>query len=270
MWGPLLVLALLLTINPLRLGIMLVVLARPRPMPNLLVYWIGTLLAGLAFLLGPLIVLHSTPKLASFAEGVVQSDPDPAVKHSVIGFGALLLVAGTLMAVLSVVRAPARAKVKAGTARDDARSTSTLTLDPGTLPLISRLIRPAPDDPPHGASRIRQLLGSTRDAWQNGSPWIAFVIGLMVMPADGVLLALALIVASGAVIATQLGAAIAFLITVLMVEEVILVSNVLVPEKTEAALRRLHDWAVAHHRKFMAAILAVTGISLMVQGMGGL
>ena len=55
-----------------------------------------------------------------------------------------------------------------------------------------------------------------------------------------------------------------------LVEEIILVSNIVAPERTQAALRKLHEWARMHHQKFVAAILAVVGLSLLARGMGGL
>ncbi len=267
MWGTLLVLALLLTVNPVRLGIMLLVLSRPRPMPNLFAYWVGTLLAGLGYLIVPLILLHSTPTLASFARRFVQSEPDPVGQAVMIGLGALLLVLGAVIATRSLAKVSGGGGTTSG--RHAAANTSDVTFDPSTLPIVSRLTRPEPADSAPGTTRTRRTLSRATEAWQNGSPWIAFAIGLMVMPADGVLLALAVIVASGAPIGMQLGAAIVFVFIVLAVEELLLVSNLVVPDKTQAALRRLHDWAVAHHRKFMAAILGVVGISLIIQGMGG-
>ena len=80
---------------------------------------------------------------------------------------------------------------------------------------------------------------------------------------------LAIIVASGASFGVQITAAITFVIAMLTVEEVILVSHLARPAKTQAFLRRLHDWALAHRRKLVVAIFAVVGISLMAQGMGG-
>jgi hypothetical protein len=260
----------MLTVNPVRLGLILLVLSRPRPMQNLLAYWAGTLFAGLFYLLVPVIVLHSTPTSASFLKGFTDSTASPVGQRIAIGLGVFLLSVAILMAVRSLGGTPKRVGRHSVQARHRNASTQTKVLDPATLPIISRLVRPAHDEVPEGRSRIRRLLGRARDAWQNGSPWIALVIGLMVMPGEGVVLALALIVASGAVVGTQVGAAIAFVIAVLTVEEVILVSNLFAPAKTHAALRRLHDWALAHHRKFMAAILAVVGASLVVQGLGGI
>lgn len=263
MWGPLLALALVLTVNPVRLGIILLVLSRPRPMQNLLVYWAGTAVVGLAYLLVPLILLHSTPTSAALVKGIGQPTTSPTVQRIVIGIGVVLLVFATIMAAQSLRRTRDSDAGAQGSEQSTAHS-----LDPTTLPVISKLARPAGIAAPEATTGVQRLVASARNAWQNGSPWISLVIGFMVMPADGVIFALALIVASGDVLGTQVGAAIVFVVVVLLVEEVILVSNLLVPEKTEAALRRLRDWALAHHRKFMAAILAVVGVSLIVRGAG--
>ncbi|MGA7050361.1 MAG: GAP family protein, partial [Mycobacterium sp.] len=39
MWSPVLVLAFMLAIDPLRLGLILLVISRPRPLQSLLAYW---------------------------------------------------------------------------------------------------------------------------------------------------------------------------------------------------------------------------------------
>jgi len=53
------------------------------------------------------------------------------------------------------------------------------------------------------------------------------------------------------------------------VEGIVLVSHLARPAKTQAFLRPLHDWALAHRRKLLVAIFAVVGVSLIAQGMGG-
>jgi hypothetical protein len=76
------------------------------------------------------------------------------------------------------------------------------------------------------------------------------VIGLANMPAPGAaLFVLAIIVASGAAIGTQVGAAIMFVVGVFVVVEITLVSYLATPAKTEVVLRPLHDWALAHRRQ---------------------
>nr|CRL78679.1 integral membrane protein [Mycolicibacterium malmesburyense] len=79
---------------------------------------------------------------------------------------------------------------------------------------------------------------------------------------------LALIVTSGAPLEVQLIAAVAYIVGMLTVEEIILVSNLAAPAKTEAALRRLHDWTVSHHVAILVTFLVVVGLSMVARGVG--
>lgn len=275
MWGQLLALALMTTINPVRLGLILLVLSRPRPMQNLLAYWTGALIVGNASLLIPLFVLHSNTTSASFVKDFADPAANPAAQRIAIGTGAVLVVIAAAMAVRGLVAAPGvgrRQPVPERHANANANSkTSTLAIEPTTPPILARLLQAPQSGEPEGGSPIRRLLGRTGKAWQNGSPWIAFVLGVIILPPlDGVVIALAIIVASGAAVGTQVVAVIAYMIGVLVVEEFILVSNLVAPAKTQAVLRQVHDWARTHHRKFVAVILAVIGLSLVLRGLGGL
>ena len=60
MWNSVLVLAFLVALNPVRLGITLLVISRPRPVHNLLAYWVGSMMMGVPYMLGPLMALHFT------------------------------------------------------------------------------------------------------------------------------------------------------------------------------------------------------------------
>lgn len=265
MWGSLLVLAVLTTINPVRLAIILLVLSRPRPMQNLLAYWVGAVIVGLATLFVPLIVLHATPSSASFARAFANPTANPAAQRTALIIGAVLLTVAVLTLARSSLRPRTKVPVSSG------GGTSTLVVDSDVPPVLSRLLQPAHGAATEGGSTIRRLLSRIRVAWQNGSPWIAFTIGLVVLPPlDGVVFALAIIVTSGAGVAIQASAVIAYIIGALAIEEIILVSNVLAPEKTQTALKRLHEWARTHRQKFVAAILTVVGLSLILRGMGGL
>jgi hypothetical protein len=266
MWGSLVVLALLTTINPVRIGIILLVITRPRPMQNLLAYWVGAMIVGLTTLIVPLIVLYATPSSASFLEDFAHPTANPTAQRVAIGVGVLLFSIGALIAVRSV-RRPSVARHSA----PGPSGNTTLVLDSAAPSIITRLLHPSGDVATKGGSPIRRLLSRIRTAWKNGSPWIAFGIGILILPPlDGVLFALAIIVASGAALGVQIVTVTAYMIGVLLIEEVILVSNVVAPAKTQAALRRLHDWARVHHQKFLAAILAVVGLSLVLRGVGGL
>lgn len=271
MWGSLVVLALLTTINPVRLGIILLVLSRPRPVQNLLAYWAGAVLIGIASLVIPLVVLHSTPASSAFAQKFAHPTTDPLTQRITIGIGILLLAIAAFLVARNVLRKP----VPAGSHRKSAGhggggATSTLVDDSGAPPAITRLLYSTSEDADADPTS-RGLVGRVREAWRNGSPWIPFIIGVIVVPPlDGIIFALAIVVASGASFEIQLVALIAFVFGVLLVEEFILVSNAVAPAKTQAALRKLHEWATAHRQIFAAAICAVVGASLVLRGMGGL
>jgi hypothetical protein len=60
-------------------------------------------------------------------------------------------------------------------------------------------------------SAIRRLLRRVRNAWENGSVWVAFVIGLAMGPQlQGIVFVLAIIMASGTAFGIQISAAIVF------------------------------------------------------------
>jgi small neutral amino acid transporter SnatA (MarC family) len=63
-------------------------------------------------------------------------------------------------------------------------------------------------------------------------------------------------------------AAIAFVVAMLAVVEIILVSCLITPAKTQAVLGRLHDWVQAHIRQVLIAIPAILGVSQVITGMG--
>jgi hypothetical protein len=271
MWGSLAVLALLTTINPVRLGLILLVLSRPRPMQNLLGYWTGAMMVGLVSLLIPLALLHATPASASFARSFAHPTANPVAQRSAIGVGGALLVIAAVLIVHAAMRAPSRSVATTGTRPDGIAKTSTLLDDSSVPSILRRLLNPEPDTTGSEATPVRRLLGKVRNAWRDGSPWIGFLIGVIFLPPlDGVFFALGIVIASGTPTAVQVVALIVFVIGVLTVEEIILVSNLFAPSKTQTVLRQVHDWARTHHRKFAAAILAVVGLSLVARGMGGL
>jgi hypothetical protein len=248
MWSSLLLLALLAALNPVRLSLALLVITRPRPLQNLLAYWIGLLIVSVPSLVVPLMVLHFTPMFSSFTKNL--STPATAtsatVRHIQIGMGAFALSIAALMTVLFFLMARRRARVLTPGGNTDALARNSNTPTP-----------------------IRRLLGRANNAWESGSLWVAVVLGLASgTQADGVLYVLAIIVPSGAAFGTQVSAAIAFVVGMLAIIEIMLASYLVTPAKTQAVVRVLHDWARAHRRKILIAILAVLGVSLVAKGMG--
>lgn len=270
MWSSLLVLGILTTIDPLRLGVILLLLSRPRPIHNLFAYWVGCTIASLYNLLVPLVVLHVIPTFDSFTD---LSNPaaNSTVRHMFVGMGVLTLLVAAVMGVYFATHQQDRSKVSHSAQRaTPGGDTSTAVLDSYAPKAISRLLRPSQDEATQGESAIRRLLRRIRNAWESGSVWVAFVIGMAMGPQlQGIFFVLAIIVGSGSAFGTQATAAIVFVFAMLAVEETILLSNLAKPAKTQAFLRRVHDWALAHRRKIVVALLAVVGVSLMAQGMAG-
>lgn len=89
-------------------------------------------------------------------------------------------------------------------------------------------------------------------------------------PPSLVISVLAVILASGAAIGTQISAVIVFIVLALAIVEIILVINMAAPAKTQAVLRLLHDWAGARRRQILVAIFMLVGVTLVAQGLGGM
>jgi hypothetical protein len=269
MWGTLMMGALFSALNPVRLAVVALLISRPRPVQSLFAYWVGALAAGIPSLLIPLMVLHSSEKVSSFTQHLATS---PTFRHIQVGMGLLALSIAALM----IVRPSARQQAPASGGRNGtparAGTTSTLELDPNTPPAISRLLGRNRDSVIGGGSPIRQLLGRVGNAWDNGSVWVAGLLGVVMggPSVDGAVLGIALIVTSGATLGTQVSAAIAFVFGILLIVELILVSSVVAPAKTREALRVVHDWVQAHRRKILITLFAIVGAALVAQGLGAI
>jgi hypothetical protein len=269
MWGPLAVGALVTALHPVRLAVVALLISRPRPLANLFAYWLGAVGVGVPSLLIPLLVLHSTPAISSFAQHIGASS---TFRHIQVGMGVLAISLAALM----ILRYSARQRmpVWGGRHRMPAQSgnTSTLVLDQTTPPTISRLLGHSADAAESGGSPIRRLLGRANNAWEGGSPWVAGLLGaLMGGPSiDGVALVIAFIATSGSAIGTQVCAAIAVVFGILLVEEAILLSSLVAPARTQSVLRVVRQWVQSHRRKMVVTLFALAGVALVAQGTGAI
>ncbi|MCU1694613.1 MAG: Integral rane protein [Mycobacterium sp.] len=260
MWSSVAVLALPIALDPVRLGVNLLLISRPRPAHNLLVYWIGCVSASFVLLLVPLLVLHFTPLFSSIAHDLANpaTTASSTVRRVEIFLGVLVLAIAALMAVRFVTRRRAR----------DAKTTTAVADSDASSP-ISRLLKRGQDAPAEGASATQRLLRRAHRAWESGALWVAFVIGFWAGPNPSlVMFSLATILASGAVIGAQIGAAVVFVVVSLAVVEIVLISNLLAPTKTQAALRLVHDWVGGYRTPILVAILTLVGFAFVAQGTG--
>ncbi|KUI15622.1 hypothetical protein AU192_07080 [Mycobacterium lehmannii] len=261
MWGSLLGLALLISLNPVLLGFILLIISRPRPVQNLFFYWVGALTVNLPLFLVPLALLHMTPGFASFADGL--GTPPEAVSGTLQPFP--LIIATVLLAIAVVMavrpRLRERASARAG-GGDDSSAMHPHTVETNPAPrnrLVGRVN--------NVVAAIQRLYERLTSVWDRGSPWVAFVFGMMYLPsATLVLLIDTTIVASGAGIGEQVAAAIAFVLGFLAVLELVLLSYVFAPAKTEAVLRPLHEWARAHNRHILIVFFVLIAIWQLARG----
>jgi hypothetical protein len=261
MWSSLVGLALLLAINPVLVGFILLMISRPRPVENLLAFWVGRLTVWFPGLLVPLLVLHSVPAFNSFAHDFTTpaSAASSLGRHIQFAMGVLALFIATLMTARSLSR-----RRQVATAGGNA---PTLVLDRNAPTPIS----PPPsaqDAVAKGGLTFRALFSRLRTAWDNGSLWVAFAIGLGgVPPPILVLLVDTAIVASGVAIGTQVCAVIVFVVGMYLVVEMTLVGYLAAPAKTQAILRPVHGWTLAHRRKIVIVICAVVGVWQVAHGL---
>ena len=229
-------------------------------MLNLLAYWVGCLIASIPAFLVPLMVLHFAPMFTLFTEHIATSatTASSTVRHVRIGMGVLALSIAALMAVRVSARHRAHLPIPGG-------NPSTLALQPSTP--ISRLLGRA-QNTSEGRSAIWRLLGRARNAWESGSFWVAVIVGIVSGPPPvEYVFVITAIVASGAALGIQVSAALAFVVGMLAVVEIVLVSYLATPAKTQAVILRLHDWVRAHRGQLFVGILAVLGASQVASGM---
>jgi hypothetical protein len=237
--GMVLVLALFAAVDPVRLGIAALLISRPRPMHNLLAYWFGAMATGMTAVVGLLILLHDFAP--TFMQTVSAALASSTARHVQITIGLFALPAAALIAVGFSVRR-ARVALAGG--------------DPSAQVL-----------PPSAPSAFARLFDRARGLLESGPLWVAFVVGLgHGPPVESYPVALAVIVASGSAIGTQVSATIIFMVGLLAVVEIPLVSSLAAPARTQAVMLQVHDWVRTHRRRILAVMLAVAGVMLVATG----
>ena len=243
-----------MALDPLRLGLVAVLLSRRRPMQNLAAFWLGGMFAGIAFGLVVLIIFRDTALAA--IENVVSAMNAVRSAVVVLDGGGLKITLGvlflTLLAVL-VTRRRARQRVPAGVSSGDGSSGSSVMVAERPTNIFARM-----------AAFSQNLL-------ERGGAWPAFLVGLgSATPPVECVMILTIIMASGHAIETQLMAFTVFIVLVLALLELPLLMYLLMPKKTETVMLRLDGWLRAHRRRIFEISLAVTGVVLLVQGVGSL
>lgn len=102
------------------------------------------------------------------------------------------------------------------------------------------------------------------------SLWVAAVAGLgIALPSVDYLAALAVIAAGTAAPAARFSALLTFNVVAFALVEIPLLAYLAAPERTLAAMARLHGWVRARRRREVAVLLAVVGVVLLAAGLLG-
>ena len=243
MWGAVLLLALGTAADPVRIGIAVLLVSRRRPMLNLLAYWLGGMAAGVGVGLGLILLLR---------------DSLPALVHNVsVTLGSFtgghfrIIIGGLALSVAAVIavriarergQVPGRVPVSAG-------GPSALAPQPTTPTVFSRIV-----------ALIRRLL-------EGGNPWVSFVAGLnQATPWVEYLLALSIIVASGAALGTQVCAVAEFAVVIFAFVEIPLLCYLVKPAQTETIVLAVHNWLMTHRRKIFVVTLGLLGVFMLASG----
>jgi Sap, sulfolipid-1-addressing protein len=240
MWSAVLALSLIAAIDPIRIGIVVLLISRPQPMVSLLAFWLGGMAAGTAAAL--VLVIYLRDLTLSVMRTLLSAIGSPAAGHVRLAIGVLVLLIAGLIAARFRVRqhVPVRR-----------------TGEEGSVLVLER-------DTRNGSSRL-----SIRRQLEGGSLAVAFIAGVgWATPPVEYLAAIIAILASGAAATTQVSAALVFTLVAFAVAEIPLVSYLAMPEKTVAVVQRLHDWIRARRQAILAVFVCTFGVLLVASGMG--
>ena len=235
-----LVLAIVAAMDPVRIGIVALLISRPRPMRNLLVFWLGGITAGIGAALVVLLLLRDL--MFSVMRDVGSAVSSPIVAHIQVAIGVLAMVIAALIAARFLARQRAPVPVIRG-------QSSVLVLEPNTTTRSSRL--------------------AIRGQLEGGSLVVAFVAGVaLATPPVEYLTAIIAILTSRAAAAAQVSAALMFTLVAFTVVEIPLISYLATPAKTLAVVLRLDDWVSTRRQAILAVVVGAVGVLLAVSGMG--
>jgi hypothetical protein len=263
MWSTLLGLALFIALNPVLLGLTLLMVSRRMPVQNLLAFWAGALTVNIPVFLVPLALLHLTPEFASFADGLVaaNAESDSSIKPVPLATAVVLLSAAAWVATRNRVRR--RELQRVGSSRPPpGRDVNPNEDGAGRMRRPQAAVNRA-------AKRLQEVHGRLMQAWESGSWRISYVVGMLYLPTLSLVLLIdTMIVTSGAAIGEQIVAAIVFILVFLLVLEFTLLGCILMPDRIERALRPLHEWAGKHIRRILFVALTIAGFWQLVHGLG--
>jgi hypothetical protein len=239
MWTTVLVMAIAVIFEPIRIGLAVLMLNRRRPMLQLLTFLCGGFTMGIGVGLIMLFILRSTPLAGNFTV------PQAQIVAGLLALLVALALATNVPARKFIRRSPAFAAVggNGGVA----------------------LLEPAPP------SRLTKLSDRARHLLQGDSLYVAWVSGMgAALPSANFLGAMAAILACGVPPVTQAEALLMFNVVAFTLVEIPLVSYLAAPQKTRDFMAALQEWIRSRGHRGVAALLAAGGCFLFVLGLSSL
>lgn len=268
MWFTVLMLALWMSTDPVRIFIGTFLVSRPNPLQNLISYWLGGMTGGLVASLFVIVLLRD------FALPIMKT-VTASVSHFTGGYVRVVLgVLALMLAVKLAVNLVAKARQRVGIPMNTTVSASSAAVSPGALQTRPSLARPSlaqrqralvqrctPEVLTRFSTGIMDTLGS-------GSPRLSFVAGLLTaLPPVEHQAALTAIMASGAGVAEQMSASIVFVLVVLTTLEVIFITYWLAPSKTQQIIGTMQTWIRSTGQKLLPFTATVGGVFLLYTGL---
>ncbi|OBK22720.1 hypothetical protein A5634_07025 [Mycobacterium asiaticum] len=240
MWLTVLVLALVATADPVRIGVSVVLSSRPTgsrwAVGPLVAFWLGGMAISVVLTIGVLFGLRDFA--LTTMHRVQLATATSTAGHLQIAIGAVaLLVAATAAGLSPRQRA--------------------------------RLAMPvAPPQPMRAPSTISRLSTRVHDALQARPLGVSFILGVAMLVDFRFLAALTAIVASGVAVGTQIGAAGMYTLVALSFIELPLVSQLAAPAKTDRVMAVVNQWAKARRQQVFAVVIGLLGAFLISRGLG--
>jgi uncharacterized membrane protein len=245
MWTTVIVLALALNLEPNRLGVIGLLLLRPEPIRQLLVFLCSSFVVNSAT---GLIVLFLVNR-----GSVLKGDSSSAIMQ--IGVGTLaLLVAAVLFTSIRMPGSKARA------------TKATAPTDDVTAPTDDSAAMPS-----SGLALVDNFTKRAGRLVQGRSLWFAGALGVgIALPSVDFVALLLLIASSGEPLKVQVTALFTFLTVANTILLIPMIGYFAAKEKTIRTLENLRSWVLARSRRDYAVLLAIAGALMVTVGLNRL
>ncbi|WP_188113124.1 GAP family protein [Mycobacterium simiae] len=238
MWGTVLVLALVATADPVRIGISVLLSSRPHAAGPLVAFWLGGVATSVALAVGVLFGLRHFA--LETMHRVERATASPTAGQIQIAMGVLaLLIAGFAGGI-------------------SPRQRNRLSM-PGASPSQLQVLT---------SNTISRVSTRAQFALQARPLQVAFLLGVGMLVDLRFLVALTAILTSGAAAGTQISAAGVYTVVALAFIELPLASQLAAPAKTGQMMSAVQGWAKARRQQIFALVIAMLGLFLMTNGMG--